>query len=153
MKLIKVLGMAVLLAPALVAQAHEYKVGDLEVAHPWARETPPGATTAAVYLTVKNKGASADKLVGAETSAAGMADLHQSQNKDGTMTMVPVQAIDIPAKGRAKLVPMGYHLMLMDLKAPLKVGQKVPVTLKFEKAGSLPVEVEVQNKDFKGEGH
>lgn len=151
MTLRKSLLIATLLVPALAAQAHEFTAGDLEVVHPWARETPPGAPAAAVYFTINNKGATADRLVSAETSAAGKAELHESVHENDTMKMKPVETLDVPASGKAKLAPMGYHVMLLDLKAPLKDGQKFPLSLHFEKAGNLTVEVEVQDKDFVGD--
>lgn len=151
MTLHKTLLFAALLAPTLMAQAHEFTAGDVQVIHPWARETPPGAPAAAVYFTVSNKGTNADRLLGADTPAAGKAELHESVHEGDTMKMKPVQALDVPATGKAKLAPMGYHLMLLDLKEPLKDGKAFPLTLHFEKAGDLKVEVDVQNKDFVGD--
>ncbi|MET1080591.1 MAG: copper chaperone PCu(A)C [Pseudomonas sp.] len=144
--LTKSLLFAFCLVPSLLAQAHEYSQGDLHIAHPWSREMPPTAPTAAAYFVVHNQGASADRLLGADTPVAGKAQLHQHLNRDGLMKMEHVAAVDVPAGGEAVFAPMGYHVMLFDLKQPLRDGTRFALTLHFEKAGDVQVEVAVQKE-------
>lgn len=144
MKFQQALLLAALLTPSLFVQAHEYSVGELQIEHPWSREVPPVSPTAAVYFSVHNHGAAADRLLSVTTPAAGRAELHQHVQTDGLMKMQHVQTVDIPAEGEVNFAPMGYHVMLFALKQPLKDGQLFPLTLHFEKAGEVQVEVAVQ---------
>jgi copper(I)-binding protein len=125
--------------------AQEFKAGDLTITQPWSRATPPSAKVAAGYMTITNNGSAADRLVGASTSSAGRVEIHEMAMKDNVMTMRPVSgglAIE-PGKSVA-LAPGGYHLMMMDLKSPLKKGDKLSATLDFEKAGKVEVTFDVQ---------
>jgi hypothetical protein len=132
-------------AGAASAAAQEIKAGDLSIDKPWSRATPAGAKVAAGYMTITNKGSAADRLVGGSTSAAGKVEVHEMAMKDGVMTMRPIAGgLPIDPGKTVTLAPGGYHLMLTDLKAPLKRGQKVPVTLEFEKAGKVDVTLDVQ---------
>jgi len=127
------------------ARAEDVKAGDLVISQPWTRATPGGAKTGGGYLTIENKGSTSDKLVSATAEVAGKVEVHEMAMNNGVMTMRPLEsglAID-PGK-TVKLAPGGYHLMLMELKNPLKQGDKVPVTLQFEKAGKVAVTLEVQ---------
>lgn len=135
-----------LLLPALLAQAHEYEVGQLHIDHPWSREMPPVAPTAAAYFVVHNKGSEADRLLGVSTPVAGKAELHEHVHADGVMKMQQVQDVVIPAGGEVKFEPMGYHVMLFNLKQQAKDGERFPMTLNFEKAGKVDVEVAVQKE-------
>ncbi|MFA7822618.1 copper chaperone PCu(A)C [Aeromonas dhakensis] len=135
-----------LLLPALLAQAHEYEVGQLHIDHPWSREMPPVAPTAAAYFVVHNKGSEADRLLSVSTPVAGKAELHEHVHADGVMKMQQVQDVVIPAGGEVKFEPMGYHVMLFDLKQQAKAGERFPLTLNFEKAGKVDVEVAVQKE-------
>lgn len=135
-----------LLLPALLAQAHEYEVGQLHIDHPWSREMPPVAPTAAAYFVVHNKGSEADRLLSVSTPVAGKAELHEHVHADGVMKMQQVQDVVIPAGGEVKFEPMGYHVMLFDLKQQAKDGERFPMTLNFEKAGKVDVEVAVQKE-------
>jgi copper(I)-binding protein len=138
-------GLAALLFVATQALADEVKVGDLVVAHLWARATPTGARTGAGYLTVENHGQADDRLVGVTSPAAAKAELHLMSMDGGVMRMRPAQGgIAIAAGKSVTLAPNGYHIMLMGLNAPLKQGDKVAMTLMFEKAGKLDVELDVQ---------
>lgn len=123
---------------ALLLAATPVKVED-----PWARATPPGAKIGAAYMKITSGGA-ADRLVGASSPAAAKVELHVTEKKGDVMRMREVKAYDIPAKGSFELAPGGAHLMLVDLKAPLKEGAKVPMTLRFEKAGEVKVELQVR---------
>jgi copper(I)-binding protein len=115
----------------------------VQVEKPWARATPPGAKVGGGYMTIRNLSASADKLVGASSPAAAKVELHVHSNVGGVMKMREVPGFEVPAKGMTELKPGGAHLMFMDIKKPLKEGDKVPVTLKFEKAGEVKAEFQV----------
>jgi copper(I)-binding protein len=128
------------------ASAQQVKTGDLVLDNAWSRATPGGAKVAGGYLTVDNKGSAADKLIGGSSPAAGKVEVHEMAMNNGVMTMRPVKdGLPIPAGKSVSLAPGGYHLMLMDLKAPLKKGDKIPVTLKFEKAGDVNVTLDVRD--------
>jgi copper(I)-binding protein len=130
---------------AAPARAQEVKAGDLVVTQGWSRATPNGAKIGTGYFTVENKGAAPDRLVGVSAEIAGKAEVHEMAMDNGVMKMRALEgglAID-PGK-TVKLAPGGYHLMLFDLKSPLKQGDKVPVTLEFEKAGKVTVSLDVQ---------
>jgi hypothetical protein len=135
------------------ARAEDVKAGDLVISQAWARATPGGAKTGGGYLTIENKGSAPDKLVSASADVAGKVDVHEMSMNNGVMTMRPLEgglAID-PGK-TVKLAPGGYHLMMMELKDPLKKGDKVPVTLEFEKAGKVAVTLDVQGVGAQGPG-
>jgi copper(I)-binding protein len=123
---------------ALLLAATPVKVED-----PWTRATPPGARIAAGYMKITS-GGTADRLVGASSPAAAKVELHVTEKKGDVMRMREVKGYDIPAKGSFELAPGGAHLMLVDLKAPLKEGAKVPLVLRFEKAGEMKVELQVR---------
>ncbi|RWB61274.1 MAG: copper chaperone PCu(A)C [Mesorhizobium sp.] len=134
-----------LLACVPGAFAHEFKIGDLEIGHPWSRATPPGAKVAGGYFTVTNKGNSPDRLLSISSDISDKAELHEMGVKDGVMTMRPVSGgLEIPARGKVALKPGGYHLMFVGLKRQPKQGEKFPATLTFEKAGSVAVEFAVE---------
>jgi len=134
-----------LLLSASLALAEDYKLGDLEISQPWSRATPPTAPTAGGFLTVINKGTTPDRLIAVRTTAAGQAQIHQMKMEGDVMRMRELDnGLDIPAGATVTLAPGGYHLMLVGLKAPFKAGTRVPVTLVFEKAGSIDVEMDVQ---------
>jgi copper(I)-binding protein len=135
------IGAALAFAPfaaPLTAQAHEFKLGDLVIGHPWARATSQ-ARPGAGYLKIHNHGATADRLIGAETRIAAKAELHNHVMENNVAKMVPVEAIEIPAGGMAELKPHSFHLMFMELKQPLAEGDTFPVTLIFEHAGRIEV--------------
>lgn len=142
-----------LLGMSLLAQAHEYDAGQLHIEHPWSREMPPVAPTAAAYFVVHNKGGEADRLLGVSTPVAGKAELHEHVHADGVMKMQQVQDVTIPAGGEVKFEPMGYHVMLFDLKQQATDGERFPLTLTFEKAGAVEVEVAVQKDAPQGHDH
>ncbi len=144
MTLLKSVFLSALLSVCCSAMAHEYEAGELHIEHPWSREMPPGAPTAAAYFIVHNKGASADRLVSVATPAAGKAEMHEHIDQNGLMKMQQVQFVTVPAGGEATFAPMAYHVMLFNLKQPLKDGERFPLTLTFEKAGEVAVQVAVQ---------
>ena len=134
--------LALLAAPA---QAQEIKAGDLVITQPWSRATPGGAKIAGGFLTIENKGAAPDRLVGVAGDVAGRVEIHEMAMNNGVMTMRPLdKGLAIEPGKTVKLAPGGYHLMLMDLKNPLKQGEKVPLELQFEKAGKVALSLDVQ---------
>src|SRR5690348_9692952 len=125
--------------------AEDVKAGDLLISQAWSRQTPSGAKVAGGYLTVENKGTTADRLVSGSGDVAGRIEIHEMAMEGGVMTMRPVdKGLVIDPGKTVKLAPGGNHLMLMDLKTPLKQGDKVPLTLQFEKAGKVSVSLDVQ---------
>lgn len=140
----KTLFLAALLGTSLLANAHDYKIGELQIEHPWSRAMPPVAPTAAVYFVVHNQGLEADRLLSLQTPVAAKAEMHEHVHADGVMKMQQVQSVAIPAGGAVKFEPMGYHVMLFGLQQQAKVGERFPLTLSFEKAGKVEVEVAVQ---------
>ena len=117
-------------------------LAQVQIEKPWTRATAPGAQVAGGYMLIRNQGA-ADKLVSASSPASAKVELHVHLNDNGVMKMREVPGYDVPAKGSFELKPGGAHLMFMNLKAPLKEGDKVPVMLKFEKAGEVSAEFQV----------
>jgi copper(I)-binding protein len=127
------------------AHAQEIKAGDLVITQPWSRATPGGAKIAGGFLTIENKGAAPDRLIGGSGDFAGKVEIHEMAMNNGVMTMRPLdKGLPIEPGKTVKLAPGGYHLMLMDLKNPLKQGDKVPLELQFEKAGKVTVSLDVQ---------
>lgn len=137
----------VLSLPALPAEAHDYSVGDLHIDHPFARATTSRAMATAAYLTIENRGTSDDTLVAGSTPAAEVVELHSHIEDNGVMRMREVAGgIPIPADETVVLEPGGLHVMFMGLTAPpLEAGSMVPLTLTFEQAGDITVEVAVQS--------
>ena len=130
---------------AAPARAEEVKAGDLVISQAWSRATPSGAKIAGGYLTIENKGAAPDRLLGGSGDTAGKVEVHEMAMNNGVMTMRHLdKGLSIEPGKTVKLAPGGYHLMIMDLKSPLKQGDKVPVTLQFEKAGKVTLSLDVQ---------
>ena len=130
---------------AAPARAEEVKAGELVITQAWSRATPSGAKIAGGYLTIENKGTAADRLVGGSGNIAGKVEVHEMAVNNGVMTMRPLdKGLAIEPGKTVKLAPGGYHLMLQELKGPFKEGEKVPVTLTFEKAGKVAVSLDVQ---------
>lgn len=117
--------------------------GSIQIDSPWARSAGSGDNTG-VFMVIKNTSGQADKLVGAAYEDAMMTGVHQTVMKDGVMTMSEIPSLDTPANGQVELKPGSYHIMIMELKKDLKAGDKISVTLTFEKAGKVTVEAEVR---------
>jgi copper(I)-binding protein len=135
------------------AAAHGYRKADLNVRHPWTRATPPGATIAAGYLEIRNSGKELDRLVGASTPYAERVELHVMVREGDVMKMREVQNFEIPAGQRLTLRPGAQHLMIIGLKKPLALDERIPLTLRFERAGEIRVELRVQSADSKKPHH
>jgi hypothetical protein len=128
---------------AAPAYATEPAPQAVTVSAAWARATPPGMTVAAVYLTLVG-GSQADRLVGAGTPRAEMAQIHVVSEAEGMARMRQTEGVDVPAHKSVALAPQGTHIMLMDLPRPLVAGERFPLTLQFEQAGTIGVSVEVR---------
>lgn len=141
-----------LLSTAAV-QAAEVKAGDLVIDQAWSRATPGGAKVAGGYLTIENKGSAADRLVSATADVSGKVEIHEMSMDGGVMKMRMLEkGLPIEPGKTVKLAPGGYHIMFQELKSPLKEGDKLPVTLQFEKAGKVQVTFEVQGVGAKAPG-
>lgn len=129
---------------AVVSLVLPANASDLVIKAAFARaSTSPKARTGVVYFTLINRSGSDDRLIGVSSDAAERADLHASVANGDVMTMEPVAAVPMPQGATAVLAPGGLHVMLWDLKAPLKQGERIVLHLQFERAGNLDVEVPV----------
>jgi copper(I)-binding protein len=149
--MLRSIALAALLVLASVAGAVA-QTPSIEADHVWARATPGGAKTGAIYMTLVNKGSADDRLVSVSTPVAGVAELHTSTTENGMMRMRPVEALDVTPGTPAVLKPGGYHVMLMELKGPLVTGQSFAVSLTFEKAGTIDVTATVEKAGAMGPG-
>jgi len=133
------------------AFAHDFTLGTLKIEHPWARASAGPAPNGAAFMTIHNSG-DADRLVAATGDVAQRIELHTHMMEGDVMKMRQVPAVDVPADGTAALQPGGFHVMLIGLKAPLKEGARFPLTLTFERAGTVTVEVAVEAVGSMGQG-
>ena len=136
-----------------LATAHSYDKGDIQVRHPWSRATPPGAVTAAGYMEIRNSGREPDRLTGASTPAAERVELHVTLREGDVVRMREVRELEVPARQRLTLRPGGPHLMIVGPKKPFAPGERVPLNLRFERAGEIQVLVEVQAGDSRKPHH
>lgn len=156
MKFIKIAAAALVAASCIagVALAHGYKIGALEIGHPWTRATAPGAKVGGGYMKITNTGTAPDRLIGGSSAIAGHVEIHEMAMTNGVMIMREVKGgIEIPAGATVELKPGGYHVMFMDLTGQIKEGEKVKGTLKFEKAGSIDVEFAAEKIGAGGMDH
>ena len=136
---------------ATPVRAEEVKAGDLVITQAWARATPKGAKIGGGYLTIENMGTAPDRLIGGSADIAGSVQVHEMSMDGGVMKMHPLdKGLAIEPGKTVKLAPGGYHLMMMDLKSPLKKGDKLPITLEFEKAGKVQVSLDVEGVGAQG---
>lgn len=151
--LVRNLILSLIVAPLLVApvKAEDIKAGDLVISQAWSRATPGGAKVAGGYLTIENKGTSPDRLIGGSVDVAARVEVHEMTMNNGVMTMRPIDGgLTIEPGKTVKLAPGGYHLMMFELKSQLKQGDKLPVTLQFEKAGKVNVSFDVEGVGAQG---
>lgn len=132
---------ALAIAAALAVPAGAQTVGALTVSGATTRATSGKAGGG--WLAIRNAGSAPDRLLSARSPVAERVELHTMRMEGDVMRMRQLDAIELPAGQTVELKPGGLHLMLMGLKAPLKAGERVPVTLRFEKAGELAVELDV----------
>src|SRR3569832_790168 len=125
-------------APALAGHA------DIVVSQAWSPATPKGAKVAGGYLTIENRGTQPDRLLSASSAAAAKVEIHQMAILDGIMTMRPLDdGLAIPPDASVTLAPGGDHIMFVGLTAPFEEGQRIPVSLNFERAGKIDVNFDV----------
>jgi len=134
----------VLIGLPLLVSGHGYRLGNITIRHPWAAPTDAVATIGTGYLVLRNKGAQDDKLLSALTEIADGAELHFSFEKGGVLKTLPTRGIAIPAGQETRLEPGGPHLLFTGLRKPLEEGQGFPLTLQFEHAGTITVDMFVQ---------
>ena len=126
----------------LIANVAFAQPAALAVTEAWSRASTPAAQTGAMYVTVTT--GQPDRLTGATTPVASMAEIHQSRMRAGVMEMRPVpDGLPVTPGTPIHMTPGGYHIMLMGLKQPLKQGDHVPLTLTFQHAGAVTVQAVV----------
>ena len=143
---------ALMLALAMPGHAHDFAKGDLRIGHPWTRATASGQKVAAGYLDIVNAGKVADRVIGASTPAAERIELHVVGLEGEVMRMREVKSFEVPAGGRMELKPRGPHMMIMGIKRAFRKDERIPVTLRFEKAGDVAIELLVSGIDTPAEG-
>jgi periplasmic copper chaperone A len=136
--------LALFIAVASAGQTHQYRLGPIEIDNPWSRATVSAAPNGVVYVTIRNTGQTADKLLDVASPAADQAQIHDMKVENDVSQMWLVGAVDIPAGQTLTLAPNGLHIMLLGLKKPLEIAQTFPLTLTFEKAGTITVDVMVE---------
>lgn len=129
--------------PALPASAHHTEVKPI-VSEAWVRETPPGKTVTAAYLTIENRDHEADFLLAADCAVAGLVELHTMKVEGDQMKMEKLEKIEIRPHEKTRLAPGGLHVMLFDLKRPLPAGETVELKLRFQFAGEVVVRAVVE---------
>jgi len=116
---------------------------NVSVQDPYVRLAPPNAAATGAFMVIRNTGDKDVKVVKADNPVSKVTELHTHLNEGGVMKMRPVPAIEIRAKGEAVLRPGGLHVMMIDLKAPMKEGDSVPITLTFDDGSSKQVDAKV----------
>lgn len=132
---------------AVTASAHDYSAGKIYIAHPWSRPTQPGMPMGVAYLSLENRGATADALISASTPAAARVEFHQTTITEGIARMRPLAEVALPPGKTVKVEPGGIHMMLVELQKPLEAGTQVPLTLVFREAGKVEVVLHVEQRD------
>jgi len=148
---------ACLLAGSASASNHDYTLGALKIEHPYARPTVPAARTGAAYFkAIKNNGSTPDRLVSASTPRAERVELHTMRiDEQGVMRMRELaNGMPLPPGREVAMAPgRGEHLMLINLRQPLKAGERFPLVLQFERAGKIQVEIVVESGTTSGAAH
>jgi periplasmic copper chaperone A len=116
---------------------------NIQIESPWSRATAPGAKIAAGYMMIRNHSALPDRLIGAASPLAAKVETHLTMRDGEIMRMREVRGYDVPANGSFELKPGGAHLMFVEIKRPFKEGDRIPATLRFQKAGEIKVEFQV----------
>ena len=129
--------------PAVSKPVVNVKATPPQIRDAWISEAPPVAKNNAAYITVQN-GNVRDALTGVESPVAAKAELHQMSMAGGLMRMQRLPLINLAPDQQLVFGPGGRHIMLIGMKQPLQVGDKVPLTLVFRKAGRLTVQAEVR---------
>ncbi len=139
------LAAAALLAATTVAHADHHHAGPITVEDAWARASASTAQAGAAYLVLSTHADQPDLLVAGSTPVAERVELHTHLMEDGVMRMREVEAIEVAPGTPTVLEPGGLHVMLMGLTTPLVEGEAFPLTLVFETAGEITVDVTVQS--------
>ena len=127
------------------ATAHSYVLGVLKIDHPWSRPTPLGAPTAAGYLVITNTGSTPDRLLGGSSPLAASIEVHQMTMDNSVVRMRPLTGgLPLPPHGTVKLEPGAYHLMIVGPRRIFRIGDHIPATLRFARAGQIQIEFYVQ---------
>lgn len=128
-------------------------VNGVVVEHGWSRPTPPGATVGVGYMIIHNHTDKPVRFTGAVTEVATRVSIHETRAENGMMRMSPLpDGLSIESGASVDLQPLSYHLMLDGLKQPLTVGQKIPVTLTFERIPAQHTVLNVRSLDDTGAG-
>jgi periplasmic copper chaperone A len=139
MKQLSLLAAGLLFSAGALAGAAD----NISVQNPYVRLAPPNAPATGAFMVIKNAGDKDVKVVKADNPASKVTELHTHINDNGVMRMRPVPAIEVKARGEAVLQPGGLHVMLIDLKAPMKEGDSVPITLTFDDGSSKKIDARV----------
>ena len=141
---------AMSIATAFADQAKPLVAGSLEISSAWIRATLAGQPAGGGFMTIENKGTEADRLLSAASPLTPMVQVHEMKMEGEVMKMAELEnGLEIPAGGKVELKPGGYHIMFMDLQAQVKEGDVVHVTLKFEKAGTVEIDLPAMPADMK----
>ena len=146
--------LALSLALAGSASAHEYELGWLSVKHPWSRATPKGAAVAGGYMKITNTGTTPDRLTGGTTDSAKKFEIHEMKMEGSVMRMRELtDGIVIPPGATVELKPGSYHIMMTTLARPFAQGDRVKASLTFERAGKVDIEFAVDAAGGSGKEH
>ena len=145
MKLLSCLALPLVLSAGAAFACEPVTMGDITVEAPWSRVSLGTQRPGVVYLTIRNDGETDDALIGITTPVAGMPMIHETVDTDGVVSMPHVMEVPVAAGETVALEPGGYHAMLMDLTEALEEGGSFPVTLTFEQAGEITVDVQVRS--------
>jgi copper(I)-binding protein len=127
-----------------VADAHEIKLGTLEIIHPWARQSPMAADVTAGFMVIRNTGTEDDKLIKVTAEIAEVVQIHDMKMDNDVMKMFEIEGgLVIPAGQTVELKPKSKHIMFMKVKSQPVVDTMFKGTLTFEKAGTVEIEYEV----------
>jgi copper(I)-binding protein len=144
MKRLFALLLALALPPAAVQAQHMQNRNNIELSQAWMRASLAGVPNTAAYLTIRTTDGKPDRLLRAESPVAGKVELHTNLIENGVAKMRQIPAIEVPAGAPAELKPGGLHIMLLGVKGTIKEGESVPLTLVFERAGTLTISVPVR---------
>lgn len=137
--------------------AHQFEMGSITITEPWTRATPGPAKAGAGYLKIRNAGGVVDRLIKVESTLSKKAQIHTHIMDGDVMKMTHVEeGVELPVNSKVSFEPNGLHIMFMGLNAPFKEGDSLPVTLYFERAGKLDIELMVRGvgaKSYKKTKH
>lgn len=132
---------------ANLALADDFHIGSLHIDHAHARPTVPGQSSGAAYLSIENKGSSSDKLLTISSPIAQSAEVHNTVMDGNIMRMREVSELELQPSAHVVMAPGdGYHIMLVGLKKALVPGERIPLNLRFEKAGKITIDAVVDGK-------